>query len=468
MDKGKLYRNVKIKNDNYNLQEKYLWFLGKEDYLADFYQTQTNNESLYYDTREEYYYSKVGENIRAVHSGIPSLISYSKSRLLTSGGVKLSVVDNKNNELESETKLLNEIVKDNNLIKIIKKSIVTQSWGGKVAWKISYDSNISEYPIVELYNPLEYKSFLKRGRLDKIVFPKEYEKSKNKYCLEEEYTKGGIFYYLYEIDGDKKIPVPLDELEETKDLKDVTFKDKTMILAGECTEEKSDYDGLISEFDALDEAWSQLMDEIRLGRSEVYVPEILLTNRTFDKFRKNYAVLGSDMRENATNKIDHIQPDIRPEQYATTINVITNNILINVGLNAFTVGIDDGIGANSSGEALAKREANSLRTRKEMVENWESFLDEMIYKLMYAYYNFKKKHFNKNIQGKTTFGEYITPSREEIINQIKLLVDSNIIDTEKALEEVYNDIDEEEKLRILANTGNLSIPNDPIPDDEGI
>ena len=85
------------------------------------------------------------------------------------------------------------------------------------------------------------------------------------------------------------------------------------MLAMEKKTDKSDYDGIISEFDSLDEAWSQLMDEIRLGRSEVYVPEMLLTNRTFNKFRKNYAVLGSDIRENGTNKIEHIQPDIRPE-----------------------------------------------------------------------------------------------------------------------------------------------------------
>ena len=119
------------------------------------------------------------------------------------------------------------------------------------------------------------------------------------------------------------------------------------MLAGEKDNKKSDYDGLISEFDALDEAWSQLMDEIRLGRSEVYVPELLLTNRTFNKFRKNFPVLATDMRESGTNKIEHIQPNIRSEEYANTISLLTNNCLTSDGLSPFTVGIQDNIGLNS-------------------------------------------------------------------------------------------------------------------------
>ena len=457
--RGEYMRSI-MDYEEYCLLEKYIWFLGKEDLIKDFYKTRQCNY-LIYNPREQYYYSQAGNDIRYVHSGMPSLISYSKARLLMSGKFVYSVV-NKNTEKKSETKLLDEICKDNKINDIIKKGIITESWGQRFAYKLSYDPEVSEYPIIEVYNPLEYKTVYKRNRLQKIIFVNKYYDGE--YELEEEYGKGYIDYFLYHVVDGNREPISLDYLEETKDLERIDFKDKTLMLAMEKKTDKSDYDGIISEFDSLDEAWSQLMDEIRLGRSEVYVPEMLLTNRTFNKFRKNYAVLGSDIRENGTNKIEHIQPDIRPEAYQTTINVITNNILLDVGLSPFTVGIDDGIGANSSGEALTKREASSLRTREEMVNSWEPFLEEFFNLLLKANDVFNKKA-SQEYDIKVDFGDYITPSREEIITQVKTMIDGNIIDTEKALEEIYGELDEDEKIRILANTGNVTEPTEPIEED---
>ena len=455
------YMRSNMDYEEYCLLEKYIWFLGKEDLIKDFYKTRQCNY-LIYNPREQYYYSQGGNDIRYVHSGMPSLISYSKARLLTTGDMKYQVV-RKNSERKTETKTLEAICKDNKINEIIKKGVITESWGQRFAYKLSYDPDVSEYPIIEVYNPLEYKTVYKRNRLQKIIFINKY--CDGEYELEEEYGKGYIDYYLYHVVDGTRIPTTLDELDETKDLERIEFtKNKDLMLAIEKRVDKSDYDGIISEFDSLDEAWSQLMDEIRLGRSEVYVPEMLLTNRTFNKFRKNYAVLGSDMRENGTNKIEHIQPDIRPDKYQTTINVITNNILIDVGLNAFTVGIDDGIGANSSGEALTKREANSLRTRDEMVKSWEPFLEEFFSILLKANDVFNKKA-SQEYEIKVDFGDYITPSRDEIINQVKTMIDGNIIDTEKALEEIYGELDEDEKIRILANTGNVTEPTEQIEED---
>lgn len=455
------YMRSNMDYEKYCLLEKYIWFLGKEDLIADFYKTRQCNY-LIYNPREQYYYSQAGNDIRYVHSGMPSLISYSKARLLMTGDLKYKVV-RKETERKTETRLLDNICKDNKINDIIKRGVITESWGQRFAYKLSYDPDVSEYPIIEAYNPLEYKTVYKRNRLQKIIFINKYYDGE--YELEEEYGKGYIDYYLYHVVDGTRIPTELSALEETKDLERIDFKDKTLMLAMEKKTDKSDYDGIISEFDSLDEAWSQLMDEIRLGRSEVYVPEMLLTNKTFNKFRKNYAVLGSDMRENGTNKIEHIQPNIRPEAYQTTINVITNNILLAVGLSPFTLGIDDGIGANSSGDALAKREATSLRTREEMVKSWEPFLEEFFNLLLKANDVFNKKA-SQEYEIKVNFGDYITPSRDEIINQVKTMIDGNIIDTEKALEEIYGELDEDEKIRILANTGNYYDSNDELQTEE--
>jgi hypothetical protein len=234
------------------------------------------------------------------------------------------------------------------------------------------------------------------------------------------------------------------------------------MLAGEKHVDKGDYDNLISEFDALDETWSQLMDEIRLGRSETYIPDMLTDNKSFNKFRKNFTVLGTDERENGKNEIKHVQPEIRTEQYISAISTITNNCLTSCGLSPFTVGIQDKIGANASGENLTKREMTSLRTRQDMIKSWEEFLEEMFDTLLYAYAVFNKKQY-KEQEIQVSFGDYVSPSRSEIIADTKILKDAEIIDGEKALDEVYGDeLDEEEKLRILANLGNVSFAETPI------
>lgn len=457
------YMKKSINREDYLLQEKYLWFLGSEDLLADFYRTKIHNYSII-DTRAEYYYSNVGSNIRIVHSGLPSLISYTKSRLLMSGGLEIMV----NNGLKEDTKakeLLKAIYKDNKLDTIIKNSVTTESWGKKFAWKISFDAETSNYPIVELYKPQNYKAVYKRGRLFELIFSNDYEKNNTEYRLDETYGKGYITYQLYQINKDgSEIPVPLTDLEETAELKDVSWNDK-IILGGEKCNDKADYDGIISEFDALDETWSQLMDEIRLGRSEVYVPEMLLTNRTFNKFRKNYTELGNDERENGKNEITHIQPNIRTDEYAKAIKEITSNCLVATGLSPFTVGINDEVGANSSGESLTKREASSLRTRNEMIDGWEPFLEEMFMILLFANTLFNGGSYNNKLNIQVSFGDYISPTRKDIIEETKLMKDADIIDAEKAIDEIYGDeISEEEKIRILANTGNLT--EEPIEDNE--
>ena len=88
-------------------------FWGSEDLLAEFYQTRNVRYSTI-DIREEYYYSKVGSDIRIVHSGLPSLLSYGKTRLLMSGGIEYSVEKNEKED-ENNTELLENIYKDNKL-----------------------------------------------------------------------------------------------------------------------------------------------------------------------------------------------------------------------------------------------------------------------------------------------------------------------------------------------------------------
>ncbi len=444
--------------DEYCLQEKYLWYIGDEDLLADFYQTNTPKYSLV-DTRRSYYYSNIDCKIRVIHSGMPELVSSAKAELLLSGGIEESVYIGEEIS-EEKGELLEAILEDNNFKNtILKNAIITESWASKFAMRVSFDSDISDYPIIEKYNPFNYDAIYKRGRLQEIVF----KEPLGDYVLYERYGKGYVNYELYKKTKNDLIPVPLSELEETAELEDIVLPGDLMLAVEKCND-KSDYKGIVAEFDALDEAWSQLMDEIRSGRSEIYVPDLLASGKQFNDFRKKYVVTGMDQAEGAKNQITHNQPDIRTVQYIDAIVAIRDNILANVKLNPLTVGIDDSIGANASGDAIEKRETVSLRTRKGMMDTWEPFLEDF-YALLLNAYEWHNSQTIGQYDIDVTFGEYITPNIETRIDNVVKMKQADIIDDEKALEEIYGDsLSDEEKERILSNLGNITIPGENEPE----
>jgi len=450
----------KMEYEDYLLQEKYLWFLGNEDLIADFYHGSTTTYTSI-NTRKSYYYYNINSSIRVVHSGVPSLISYSKARLLTSGGVEQKAYNKKGKteekENEKETELLNEILKENKSNDLIVKSAMTESWGRKFGWKISFDNNISEYPIIEKYSPLRYKAHYMRGRLRGMTFFEDYIGThNNKYQLHEEYGYGFIRYKLFKITITGLKEVPLTTLPETESLKDNETIPVDLLLCGEKESIKSDYQGIVSEFDAIDEAWSQFLDEIRMGREETYIPEILMQGKTFDKFRKHYTETGTDNKENSENKISHNQPAIRSDEYIKAINALFTNILAVTGLSPITVGINDGIGANSDDEALQKRETASIRTRNEMIKAWEPYLEDFYMTLLRAYGWWNNKAI-KSEYIVVSHGKYINDSKESKIENAVKMIDADLIDNKQGLDEIYGDeLSEEKKAKILQNIGTLA------------
>lgn len=448
-----------LEYEDFCLQERYLWYLGDEDLLADFYQSNTPKHSIV-DTRRSYYYANVDGKIRIIHSGMPELISSAKAELLLSGGLDEDV-KKPGSEVEDEktSELLEDILEDNDFENVIlKNAITTESWAGRFALKISFDSEVTEYPIIEKYNPFNYEAIYNRGRLEEIIF----KEPMGDYELHETYGKGYVTYNLYRKTSSGLNEVPLTELPETAELMDVDTKG--LMLAVEKCVGKSDYKGIIAEFDALDEAWSQLMDEIRSGRSEIYIPDMLASGKQFNDFRKKYVVTGLDATEGAKNEISHNQPNIRTGEYVDAIIAIRDNILANVKLNPLTIGIDDSIGANASGESLEKRETVSLRTRKGMMDTWEPFLEDLYLLLLNAY----EWHNGNTITEwdiDVTFGEYITPNIETRIDNVVKMRQADIIDDQKALEEIYGDsLSDEDRDRILSNLGNIT--GTETPDEE--
>ncbi len=173
-----------------------------------------------------------------------------------------------------------KIAEENDFIELVKQAITETLYIGDGAFKISFDTNLSKYPILEFYSGDKTEIIRDRGRVKEIVFKTVYNVQRQEYVLLEHY---GIGYIHYELTRGGR-EYDLSVIPELAHLSDVTWNDKFIMAvpllfyksAKYQGRGKSIFDAKIDNFDALDEAWSQWMDALRKNRTKEYIPENML------------------------------------------------------------------------------------------------------------------------------------------------------------------------------------------------
>ncbi|MFS4103772.1 hypothetical protein [Streptomyces sp. PD-S100-1] len=131
---------------------------------------------------------------------------------------------------------------------------------------------------------------------------------------------------------------------------------------------RSDYAGIEPGMDALDEAWTSWMRDLRLGKARVMVPQSMLdtdgpgTGGTFDLDKEllvSLNLLGDN--ETVKSSIGELQFAIRVEEHERTCKALRAQILSSAGYSAQSFG-DEGAVAVTATE-VAAREKLSLSTR---------------------------------------------------------------------------------------------------------
>ncbi len=250
-----------------------IWYRGDGNELEQMY--QQNPE---YADRYKFWASKStpGMEMRKIHTGLPGLIIRILSGIVLADMNDFDFAENG----EQQRQLWDDIAKENRFAKKMEKALKEVLYIGDGAFKITIDTEISNYPILEWYPGDRIEIIRNRDRVHEIIFKTPYKSDYHQYVLCEHYGFGYIRNELYK--GDK--PVPLNSIEATKGLTDVSF-DKSVILAVllqvyESTKFEgrggSIFDGKLDSFDAFDEVWSQWMDALRAGRAKEYIPECFL------------------------------------------------------------------------------------------------------------------------------------------------------------------------------------------------
>ena len=406
------------------------------------------------------------KKMRKIHTGLPALIVDTLANVSTDDLDKI--------EVDKRQKEWDEIAKENQVKKLLKKAVTKALWGGDGAFKWSIDTDISQYPIIEFYGADRVEFVYERGRLIAIIFKTKKFINKKPYMLHERYDKHGITYKLYNKEGKEENINEFPEL--AKKYKPVENKAgfimalPFMIFESEKCEGrgKSIFDGKLDNFDAFDEVWSQWMLAARKSQIKEYIPDNLLPRDPEtglvlgrNNFDNDFIQIGADMNENAQNKIETTQGQIQAEALLSTY-ITALDLCLQGLISPSTLGIDTKKLDNA--EAQREKEKTTLYRRNQIIEVLEETIKEIVNITFKVCDNMKKIPI-KETESTSTFGGYANPSFEAQVETVGKASTTNVMSVETQVEELWGDTKDaewkaQEVLRIKQEKG-IEVMDEP-------
>lgn len=447
-----------------------IWFRGEGYELEQLYKSIPDYKYSFWGA-----ISTKGLEIRKIHTGLPKIIVNTLTNICVDDmqDVKIAHIGKEN--------MWGEIEKENDFKNLVKKAVRKALVTGDGAFKISLDTDVSQYPILEFYEADRIEVKRKRGRVREIRFKKNYNKSGVSYTLKECYGYGYIEYRLYDAYDNE---IGIDKLEKTKDLQNVYF-DNSVIMAEYLSFFSSDkwegrgqsiFDSKRDNFDALDEAWSQWVDALRSNRTKTYIPEDLLprdpmtgTIKYGNPFDNRFIQTGTPMQENAQSKIETVNGSFDCNSYLNTY-VTALDLCLQGLISPSTLGIDTKKLDNA--EAQREKEKTTLYTRQTIIYSLQYCIEKLIDKT-FKVMNILNGEPLEDTEAEVTFGEYANPSFESQIETVGKAKTQGVMSIESIVEELYGDSKsdewkQEEVKRIKNEQGITEVEEPSIVNDLGV
>lgn len=154
-----------------------------------------------------------------------------------------------------------------------------------------------------------------------------------------------------------------------------------------CELGRSDYDGIEPLMDALDEAYSSLMRDIRLGKSMLIVPQSMLQSNGPGQgasFQQNEVFTGVNAAPSAADSaklaIEEVQFKIRVEEHEQAIMLLFKRIIGSAGYSTQTFGEGGDVAITAT--EVASRERRSYMTRDRKIRSLVPALEGVVSKAL--------------------------------------------------------------------------------------
>ncbi len=418
-----------------------IWYRGDSNELEQLYGQVTE-----YADKYKFWSSKCtpGMEMRKIHTGLPGLIVRTLCNVVMADMGDFDFADEAAGGIWKNIE--NENAFRTGLSDVLAEVLVV----GDGAFKVTIDTSLSEYPILEWYTGDQIELIYQRKRLKEVVFKTPCFERGQKYVLNERYGRGYIKNELYR--GDDLIDIKT--IDATKDLSDYVF-DQKVILAVPLRIYKSTkfegrggsiFDGKLDSFDAFDEVWSQWMDALRAGRARTYVPDCLTPRNPYtgeamkpNPFDNRFFAGDNDMSEKAENKVQTEQPAIPHESYLASYCTALDLCLQGI-ISPSTLGID--VKKLDNAEAQREKEKTTLYTRNAIVEALQETIPKVVTAAVNAY-QILTRSAPTEIKVDVPFGEYANPSFESQVETVSKGKQGGIMSIEASVEELYGDSKDE-------------------------
>ena len=413
-----------------------IWHRGNAAELAQFY--GTNDDMV--GNKSFWAAGNTSKSIRKLHSGLPGLVVDVLADIAVTDllGVKLST-----NEAQA---VWDKIAADNNFNRLLGRAVRKALSLGDGAFKISFDTEVSLLPIIEFFGADRVSYVYKRGRVAEVIFKQIITQGREKYALEEVYSKDGIDYRLYNEKGKEADLAAAKNLHNLQAVRHNLGKSLAVpLIFGESVmfegRGKSVFEGKLGAFDALDEVLSQWVDALRDGRAQKYIPIGLLPRNPYNgtvaamgTFENRFVQTEMDMAEGADNSIKLVQPTIDTTALLAGCTNYLNFALQGI-ISPSTLGID--LKTRDNAEAQREKEKTTLYTRSKIITVLRDVIAQLAVAAVGAYNAFYNEPSFDDVTATVEFGEYAAPNFESQIEAIGKGRQMGIISVETAVEQLY-------------------------------
>lgn len=412
-----------------------LWYVGDADELSDAY-AQLGGTSFWTKSARS-------RDVQRIHTGLPGEIADTLAQIVVSDMLPPEIPGH-----TPISDILAGILEENDFAELLENAVVQTLFIGDGAFRITFDEEISDAPILQFIPGDRVLFETRSGRITEIIFLTKYAKGSRNFVFREHYGAGYIRYVLTDSYG---TPLPLDAIEETAGLEDIEF-DTDVALAVPLKfrssarftgRGRSIFDRKRGSFDALDEAWSQWMHAVRKSHARTYIPESLAryngqTGEPMkpDDFTDNFILVGANMAENGRDQIVTAQPHVEHEGYLAAYMTALDLCLQGL-ISPSTLGID--VKKLDNAEAQREKEKATLYTRSRIVQALQKALPKLFAAALYLHAQVHEIELPEHLEITVPFGEYANPSFEAQVETLGKAKSSRILSNEALVEELWGD-----------------------------
>lgn len=415
-----------------------------------------------------------------LHLPLPGDIATTSADLLFSEPPQLTA------ENGTTQAVLDELVEENGLwSRLLEAAEISSALGG-VYLRAVWDASFSDLPMPTVVHPDAAVPTWRWGRLQDVVFWRVVLEGPHGEVFRhlELHERGRVVHALYrgtkqligsrveltqagdpQLDAIASMLVNGDTIETVPGLNTAIYVPNMLPNRRRrgSAEGRSDYDTIEGVFDALDETWTSLMRDLRLGRARILVANEMLRSggpgrgAAFDLDREVYE--GLEMHPDQGDPITEVQFDIRVEDHLAMADALTRQAIATAGYSGRSFGLHEQGGAATATE-VHSAERRSFVTRAKKAEYFKPAIRQLSYVLLQlASTRFNRSGISDEMPG-VELPDGVQDSPESTATTIELLERARAASTDTKVRMLHPDWDDtrvDQEVRAILQQGGVLI-----------